>query len=292
MPFAPSRVALTYANDLCHDELSVQLQKIYSIYALSRFLDFSYVHSPIKSINNNAASLEAMVNTHELIKRCNQIFRIKSDVELPSRTIIHTLATGDLGCLCNLKDSAKNSDDFHLIKIISPSPVIDTHPAMLHYVKKVSPFSALLSPPFRIALHLEQGDLSLSQQKFLNAHYISTAQKIIKLLQELDIPFVCELLTDFSPHDGLSELDALPNLKKMIQVDPVYSLQSLATADLLIMNHSPMSYVAAFLNKIGVIVSHPNVKHPLSTWLQTTNSALFHDQITRSFLSWKKRFPL
>lgn len=261
-------IALTYANNLSHDSPEVELQKIYSIYALSRFLDLSYVHSPIAKITFHDAA------------RYNEIFFITSNVTPPSSAIVHVLPEANLEWLWKLKDSARDSRDFHLVKIISSHQITNKHPEMLHYVKEASPFTALQSAPFRIAMHLEQDALLPKTYSF------SMALHAIEILCKLGISFVCELFTKYS-HD-LQEFEALPHLRKIINSDPIYSLQSLATADLLIMSHSPLSYVAAILNKKGIIIYHPHKNHPLSTWLDTSDCDSFHQKLTTLCERWKK----
>ena len=46
-----SFLGVTYANDKFIDGAGAQLQRIYGIYAIARFLNLEYVHSPINTLH-------------------------------------------------------------------------------------------------------------------------------------------------------------------------------------------------------------------------------------------------
>lgn len=310
-----SHLAFTYANDILMDGAGAQLQKMYSIYALSRFLDVSYVHSPLAAISyHGLASVENNSGLPAITERYNAIFKIPSDFEPPVSAIVSTLPIADLHSLCRIKDHAKQSDEFHLVRIMSSHLITNKHPQMLQYAQALSPFIAKSSPVFRLAIHVRRGDLLIfdSARMLPNAYYITTALKIINILRKLDISFVCELYTELasktflvtSGHYGIGsrlqepvamdpeechirEFEVLPNLQKFINTDPIEALTSLATADLLIMSRSAFSYLPAVLNKKGIIVYVPFYSNPLPEWIDATQQDSFEDKIMESCECWK-----
>ncbi|MBX9743560.1 MAG: hypothetical protein K2W99_08505 [Chthoniobacterales bacterium] len=317
-----SNLAITHANDRYLDGAGAQLQRIYSIYALSRFFDISYVHSPIQKIGYyGLAALEQNETTPQIIARYNEVFTIPSDVEVPSTAIIHHLVRMDLDFLCDLRDRLKKSDEFHLIKLIFPDPLINHHAQSLYYIKDASCFERPPSSLFRVAIHVRRGDLFVTESERMlpNAYYIDIVCQAVEILNKLHIPFCCELYTELpskpfvvtTEHHGLKnfsaldtnhriqapvpinpeencieEFDILPNLKKVINGDPVTSMQSLATADLLIISRSCFSYVPALLNKKGIIVFHPFWHPSLPEWLDSREEH-FYKQLEKKCEQWK-----
>src|SRR5271170_2871330 len=77
-------IALTYANDVQMDGAGAQLQRVYGIYALSRYFKVPYVYSPLKEIGyQGLAALERNAGSPDLQDKYNRVFTIPSDLELP-----------------------------------------------------------------------------------------------------------------------------------------------------------------------------------------------------------------
>ena len=89
--------ALSYNNTVVMDGAGSQLHRIYSIYAISRFLGISYIHSPLQAIPyQGLLSLEKNEINHDLVERYNQLFTIPSDREIPKQAKIHYSFKTDL----------------------------------------------------------------------------------------------------------------------------------------------------------------------------------------------------
>lgn len=317
-----SNVALTYANDLVMDGAGAQLQRIYLIYALSRYLGLSYVHSPLLYLGyQGVTALETNEQDPSIVKRYNDLFMLPSDEVIPGNAIVHCRVGADLKFLKTLKEEAKKSRDFHWVKIISASPEADYYfPKMLRHILAVSPFEAALSPVFRIAIHVRRGDLFILEEESCrllpNSYYLTLVRKIIKMLRLLGISFICELYTEqpsnsfiVTPqHYGMrmtlkkeklitpemndvKAFDQLPHLKKFINGDPIETLRALATADLLIMSRSDFSYTAAILNKKGIIIYHPFWHGVPIEWIDGTHEASFSDRLREACEEWLKQKP-
>lgn len=304
-PTACANIALTYANDRHMDGAGAQLQRIYGIYAISRFLKLPYVHSPLKRIGYQGLSaLESNSSSTELESRYNRIFEIPSDIELPEERIIHDATDADLALIKRLQVVAKITGKFALIQIVYPYPVTDRHPDIYRHVKAVSPFQSTRSEVFRLALHVRRGEqIALDSERMLpNSYYVSCALRFVDSLKKLDIPFVCELYTEVPSktfvvtpqHHGiegripgnvtvdpqvnrLEDFDIIPNLARFINGDPIETLRRMATADALVLSRSSYSYVAAILNANCIVVYHPFWHSPLKEWLTSDASGIVSD---------------
>ena len=290
-------IALTYANDKEMDGAGAQLQRIYGIYAVSRFLGTLYIHTPVEKIGyHGLEALEKNAPTDGFESRFNQLLKMVSDVELPENAIIHEM---DLVNAEVIKAKADGNNEFHLFRIFLPYPICDNNPSVYKCVSKLSPFTNKKNKLFRIAIHVRRGELFLIEQYRMlpNSYYTSTVLQIIKILSELSVEFVCELYTEapskkltvapghysindkisqntfLSPEmNSLDDFDVIPNLRKFVNGDPIEALEAMATADLLMMSRSSFSYVAAILNAEGIVIYHPFWHSPLPEWIVATEN--------------------
>lgn len=309
-----SNVALTYANDVIMDGAGAQLQRIYSIYALSRHLGVSYFHSPLFELGyQGITALEKNQRDPKIVERYNALFSIPSDEALPEDAIVHYLMRANFDFIHDLKNEARDKKSFHLVKIVSTYPAADHFPEMLRHLQAISPFEKVPSPVFRIAIHVRRGDLFIADQDRLlpNAYYMLIVQQIVKTLQQLRISFVCELYTELSSapfvvtpaHYGMAtrvkkdiivtsegndirEFEQWPHLKKYINGDPIETLQAMATADLLVMSRSDFSYTAAILNKKGIVVYHPFWHGTPMEWLDGSHQRSFPERLLEACSRW------
>lgn len=312
-----TNIAFTYANDFLCDGAGSQLQRIYGVYGLSRMLNVSYYHSPLKEIGyQGMTALEKNENSLELLERYNQLFHIPSDVELPLEYVSVSCMIGDKKFLADIVHEAKEKkDQFFLIRMAFTTPFTDKHPEVFRYAKENSPFKKKDSSTFRIAIHVRLGDLPIAHRDRIipNFHYVDVVQEVSEILKAFHIPFVCELHTEFPTkpllvtpqHHGmenrfhgavmltpeqydLSDFEVLPHLKKHFNEDPLETLEAFATADLFIMSRSSFSYLPAILNQTGAMVYFPFWHPPLLGWLQWTPRVLFKEQLQEFCKKWKE----
>lgn len=300
----PNLVLTCSSKSTPRSSLESQLQKRYTIYALSRFLDVSYFHIPVQQ-HSGFSHVAHLPTVPLLANRHYELFHIPSDRGLPEGGIIYRFPSAELGTLCNIRDEAKRkSDSFHFIEITSAHEIVEKHPRMLHYIKEVSPFKPSCSLPLKIAIHVRHKDLLEPEKTLPNSFCLTVVERLIHQLSQRKLPFVCELHMEiisqkiapyfknfslqgegFNPllassHESFTkEFNILPNLKKFINHDPISSLQSLATADFLLMNHYSFSYLAALLNKKGLIIFPPFLKNPLPGWINATDSEMISQKI-------------
>ena len=315
---APARrgIALTYANDQLMDGAGAQLQRIYAIYALSRFMHLPYVHTGLKQIGYQGLSaLEANKLAPDLQDRYNRIFVIPSDIQLPPNVVVKYFDTPEFADIERLESQAMTDNQFYLLKIKIPYLVTDKDPEMYQCLKQISPFHPAPSDTFRIAIHVRRGEeFAVESQRMLpNSYYLATTQTLIAALKKLHIPFVCELYTEVARKaftvtgqthglegmvshpvvidpkmNNLQDFDVLPNLQKFINTDAIDTLRGMATADALIISRSSFSYFAALFNN-GIVVYYPFWHKPEKQWLiSDMQGKLDPVELNRELTAWKK----
>jgi hypothetical protein len=316
-----SGLALTYDNDSqILDGAGSQLHRIYSVYALSRFLEVPYIHSPLKKLSyQGLLSLEKNETNPELISRYNTLFTIPSDIEIPKHAKILHIYKQDLSWLYSLKNSVTRSSDFLLLKLSWPFSFIRQHPEIFQHVKPISPFKRISSSIFKIVIHIRRGDLLISPEgnrMLPNSYYINLTLRIVEVLNTLGISWSCELHTEVptktfvvtsensamqtmkervlhpvmikQEESFFEEFNVIPHLKICNNHDPVEAIRSFATADLFIMSRSTFSYLGAILNKTGIIVYHPFWFSAPVEWIDSTHELSFHERLVAACEGWKK----
>jgi len=297
-------VGVTYANNKLTDGAGAQLQRIYGIYSLSRLLNLPYIHSPLTELSyQGLIALENKSSSEYLVSDYNKIFNIPSDIELPSKYIIYDVNEINLRIRTfeRLKQKAAKKRIFILAQIVNPYGITDTYPEAYRVVKDISPFPFKRSEVFRVAIHVRRGELFLldkyRNRMLPNNYYISVAQGLDNILQELKLNYVFELYTEVPSKiftatptnyslisdeitvdpewNKIEEFDLIPNLQKFINSNPIDTLERMATANVLIMSHSSFSYVAALLNKKGLILYNKFWSSPLKNWLTVKDSGNF-----------------
>ncbi len=297
-------LAITYKDDGNQDGICSQLLRIYGVYAISRFLGVPYVHSPIAHLGyHGLLALEDNCPLPDLLTDVNRVFHIPSDIELPDkRVVIHDMIDADIESIENIKHAGRNDREVHLVRILYPFPVTDRNPELYRCLETVCPFPYRRSEVFRLAIHVRRGELFAVDSDWMlpNSYYVSCALRFRDILRKLDIPFVCELYTEVPlktfevtpQHHGingriaenvifdpamnhLEDFDAIPNLEKFINFDPIESLRRMATADALIISHSSFSYLPAIFNPNCIVVYHPYWRGRMKDWLISDDSGVF-----------------
>jgi len=287
-------IALTYANDKATDGAGAQLQRVYGIYALSRYFHVPYVHTPLKEIGyQGLAALEKNAGDPHLQDRYNRIFKIPSDIELPGNAVAKFVESPTVGDIERLKSEAEKENKFYIVRILFPYAITDKNPEIYRPIKQICPFHSAPSNIFRIAIHVRRGEeFAVDSQRMLpNSYYVAATMRIVKDLQQLGIPFVCELYTEVPTKtfvvtgqshgingrishpvvidpkmNRIQDFDVIPNLHKCINLDAIETLKGMATADALIISRSSYSYFAALFSK-GIVIYFPFWHQPLHEWL-------------------------
>ena len=307
-------LALTYANDRCQDGAGAQLQRLLGVYAISRHLGIPYVHSPLMRVGyQGLAALEKNAGSDNLTEEYNRIFRLPSDLDLPADPVVHLLNDADVASIDSIK-AMQTHGGFHLVRVVYPYPITDQHPEVYRCLKAISPFRYRASEVFRLAVHVRRGELfAVDGHRMLpNSYYVSTALRFQEILRRLEIPCVCELYTevatkafDITPqHHGINErisanvaidpamsrledFDAIPNLVRFINTDPIDTLRRMATADALILSRSSFSYIAAVLSQNCIVLYYPFWHAPMEDWVITGEDGFREDAVVDRLMGWK-----
>ena len=293
------KLVLTYDNTKLTDGAGAQLQRIYGIYAVARLLGASYLHTPLRRVDyQGLAALERNVTDPDFHGTLNDLFRIDSDV-LPAddlhRVELGNISMEDVDRLVAEFDAGATGGRPTLAQLVVSYGIADQVPDCYGVCKAISPFrsTAAAGRPLRVALHVRRGELLLVQSGRMlpNAYYVNTARHVAAMLDARGIPYQLELHTEVAgatftvppgypglPGDvasavispemsPLHEFDALPHLVRHINDPAIDCVRKLATADVLVMSRSSFSYVAAILNRRGIVLYHPFWHSALSSWL-------------------------
>ena len=295
-------LGVTYLNSKLTDGAGAQLQRIYGVYAISRLLNLQYVHSPLCRVDNQGlAALENKTQDKQLIHRYNELFAIPSDIDPPENCVVREFEYFNLRIYDKLRQEAEARQAFILAKILMPYVITDSYPRSYNYVNAISPFFRDSSPVIRIAVHVRRGDLAATAAERIlpNSYYINVALRISSTLDLLGVDYVFELHTElpdkafldkcehviadglsepfmFDPSaDRLEEFEQIPNLEKFINRDPIETIRKMATADVLVISRSSFSYLAALLNRNGIIIYHDFWHSMLEDWVRADTSGQF-----------------
>lgn len=304
-----SWLGISYDSDSLQDGAGAQLQRIYSIYALTRLLKLQYIHSPLKRIRYpGLASLENNTEDPGLVNRYNEVFSIPSDLEPPVEIRTCHCRKPNALTLWKPKKEAERSRKFTLVRCVNPYPVQENHPDSYAHARKITPFKKPPGrpSPLRIALHVRRGELYAvdSPRMLPNAYHIKIANGIRAALESLSLNYVIELYGELptkpfhvTPQtvgfagridrpvlmnpgmNRLEEFETLPHLQKFINLDAIESLQRMATADILVMSRSSFSFLAAILNPRAVVFYSKFWHAAPRDWLRTRRTGDFPSEL-------------
>lgn len=299
----PAKVVLTYDNRNPKDGCGAQLQRILSIYALAKFLNLKYTHSEILDISTHALDpFQDDDSRKKFVSKLNSVFFLNSDstVELQSMAI-PVLNVRHLAIY--LVRSIFSKKGF-LLRIIEPYPVVDFCPPVLKFVPEVNLATGGDKSQLRkvIAMHYRYGVGGFANYHGRNAtrqleykYYLDclSSKEVLlapkeRIVMLTDAPI--ESIKFEPPVEQRSNWIGTPNFDgRYISIqqsnvetfftnagfaiefirggDPLEAISLMANADVLIMGKSSLSYVAALLNKDGVIFFPKDFWHtPLPHW--------------------------
>src|SRR5262249_20717441 len=268
------------------------------IYAISRLLGASYLHTPLARVRYQGVSaLERNAIDPHFHRAFNDLCRIDSDAvpgdgfdEIQLGNITMPLA----GWLAARVDAGATGGRPPLVRLVVPYGIADRFPGCYEVCKAISPFASCARDggAVRIALHVRRGAAVLNPDRQLpNAYYVGVARRVARMLDARGIDYRIELHTEtvgaefiiprghavprrfvssvISPEmgGGLDDFDRLPNLVRCINEPAVDCLRKLATADILVMSKSSFSYVAGILSPTGIVLYYPFWHSALPSWI-------------------------
>jgi hypothetical protein len=185
-----------------------------------------------------------------------------------------------------------------------PYGIADRFPDCYEACKEISPFASSIREGrgLRVAVHVRRGDLFVvdSHRMLPNAYYIDVAQKVVRELEARGMDYQIELFTEV-PHSALTVLpghhgiatriqapvvvtpemsrlgdfDVLPNLVRHVNGPAIDCIRKLATADVLVMSRSSLSYLAGILNRRGIVLYRPFWHRAPSSWVTVDRDGEF-----------------
>lgn len=292
-------IILTYdVNET--DGFGSSLQRLISIYCICKKFNFKYLHTFFKDISyQGIKALEKNENDKEFVKKVNQKFYKKSDVELSEiryKVIKERISLNKMKELSKLKLNI-------VIVINSPYYISDRIPDIYSYSKDFYKPILKKNKQFTIGIHVRRGELYCvdSDRMMPNNYFIETTNRIINLLNKNNISFEVELYTEvpekeivvtgdhpgilnritenviLKPEDNkVEEFDILPNLNKYINEDVLQTFDRMINSDILIMSKSSLSFSAAIL-KNGISVYKPPSENDV--WHTVPNNTFHPDDI-------------
>jgi hypothetical protein len=304
------KLVLTYDNTAMTDGVGAQLQRIYGIYAISRLLGVSYLHSPLSRVDYQGLSaLEANSADPDFHHDFNDLFQLRSDI-LPTGEF-HTLNLHDISLelfhvLIDQVDRGATGGIPSLVRLMMPYGIADRFPDCYEVCKEISPFASAAREgrALRVAVHVRRGEqVVLNSARLLpNVYYINVARNVANVLDELRLEYEIELWTEVPIQDFIVEPDhhgisnrisatmvagpemfrlddfkVLPNLVHCINGRAIDCLRKLATADILVMSRSSFSYVGGILNRNGIVLYHPFWHRALSSWITVGQDGQFNE---------------
>lgn len=303
------KLVLTYNNSRANDGVGAQLHRIYGTYAISRFLRASYLHSPLARVDyQGLSSLANKAHDPEFHEGFNRLLYMRSD-PLPHRlhaVDLEYITVDDVDRLVARFEAGETDGKAWLARLNTPYGIADRFPQCYTVCQEISPFATgPTGRVVRVAIHVRRGELfALDSLRMLpNEFYVQVGRTVAGQLERRGLDYRMELHTEVAsrafvlrPDDGgishridapvlmrpemnqLEEFDALPNLVHCINEPAIDCLRQLATAHIVVMSRSSFSYVAAILNRRGLVLSHPFWHARLPSWIEVDATGQFDSE--------------
>jgi len=193
------KLFLTYDNSLVLDGVGAQIQRIVSIYGVSRLVKAGYLHAPLIDFDPQIFSDSTYAERLPDIEKWNSLFRsnLLPYVEANGDLIFHTNSMG-IRRLEILNFLSRFSKSRIICKMGNPRKITDEFPNILNSA------SELMSMPidrinsvnenndFKVVVHIRQGVLALSQFKnrlLPLSHYENVLGTVTKILNTFGIQY-------------------------------------------------------------------------------------------------------
>lgn len=267
---------ITYNNDDLKDGAGAQIQRILSIFILSKYFKIPYLHSPLVECQHIDA---------DTVKRFNEL------IHLPSRYTKNLTITSYIHFNKLLLSIHINT----LIKITAAHLYIDANPHILNINIPEFHFPWIqetLSKSIRIAIHIRRGDVSPSSNKerYIDlSYYLDCIDTLSNIFSGIN--HTIEIYSESSIEEELllakNRLESIPNLIYHLDEDVIDTFKSLVNADILFAGFSSFSYSAHMLRRKGITLYTPFI-HKYSNnsiCIDTPNKILkYKDRILNSIV--------
>lgn len=193
------KLFLTYDTSLILDGMGAQIQRIVSIYGVSRLVKAGYLHSPLIDFDPQVFSDSTYAERLPDIEKWNNLFRsnLLPYVEAKGDLIFHTNSIGIRG-LKILNFLSRFSKSRIICKMSNPRKITDDFPNILNTASELMfiPIdrsnSVNENNDFKVVVHIRQGVLALSQFKnrlLPLSHYENILGTVTNILNTFGIQY-------------------------------------------------------------------------------------------------------
>lgn len=219
---------LTYDNESLMDGVGAQLQRIVSIFGISKKAKINYLHSGLKDIDPQVFSTTTFQEREEELNRWNQLFKRDLVVftELPTDRLIHPKHIS-LMMLRVISFISRFSKYRVILKLGNPRVISDKYPECLLNTPYIlgSAVTEMITEAskteFTIVVHIRQGELVLTQFKdrlLPLSHYERILRQIVPVLENANINYKILVPRENGQHDKILVSD--PKITRSISLDP------------------------------------------------------------------------
>ena len=254
---------LTYNNSLTNDGVGAQLQRILSIYNLSVYFNFGYIHSSIL-LNKDVPhySLKDTMDNIELDK-FNNLF---NELEVNNKNIDFS-ETIILDTFCiHFINSINNNSINILIKIGFADSFLDSHHSIINSFipLKLTWINNKINKIISIAVHIRRGDVSetSNSDRFVDiSYYIDCIKNLTNILSDFSLEY--NIYTQTSSDSLINSIKnscSSINITDIIlhnNINIIDTFKGMVNADIFIAGKSSLSYTTHFLRNKGIILYYP-----------------------------------
>jgi hypothetical protein len=292
---------LTYNNKKGNDAGGAQTQRIVSIYALAKYLNINYYHTPIDYIDHlGLIHIQNNTYDYELLERWKKFVKLENSEENIHFDKILEYDFIKYNELINLIENDKKNINV-LIKILAPYMITDNFPIILYPLKNENILNVRQKSKdyIDIAVHIRRGDgvIVYQPERLLpDEYYINLINIISNILNQQNIAHKFTIFSErptkkviltpehhslkgrFTEYKEIDEnlynfdkFNDIPNLEFNINTDPMETLEDMINANILITSISSFSYLAGLFNK-NLVLYYPFWHPILENWLNTQES--------------------
>lgn len=262
---------ITYDSEACSDGVGSQIQRILTLYVLSKIFNIGYIHSNI-TLNKfvNVPSLKDIINENELSLFNNNLFNdltlLHSNKDIIFSKIIH-IEQFNIDVLNELQ--CKNTDNI-LVKLGYGHDCLDSHPELWDLIipPNLNWINNKINSKLIIAIHIRRNDVSPHQNinRFVPVvFYIECINNLTNILSGYTFEYrIYSDTLDTKDVHQISSYCSTSNISFHINTCLTDTFKEFVNSDILIASKSSFSYSASFLRQKGIILYIP-IRHVYSS---------------------------
>ncbi|RYE43598.1 MAG: hypothetical protein EOP24_27625 [Hyphomicrobiales bacterium] len=296
-----------------NDGAGAQLHRVLGIFALSRAIGASYLHTPVENVLYRGVPGTFDPDQTELLAGLQRLAPLASDTDVDHLVARARVVKATTFSLSEHHRDAGTREKPTLFKVAYPFKILDRVPAYWRAAQRAVPSL----PPRRgdvlkIAVHIRRGDVHfVDKHRMLpNSYYLGVLERVIAICRSIGRNYAIDIFSeslatgttlrpeDFAPGmsrqsfvvsgdlDNFGEFGSLGPINYRINEDLISTIRAMTEADVLVTSKSSMSVVAGLLQQSGIVLFHPFWHSALPDWVITKPDGSFDaDRVTRLLLS-------